>query len=54
MKPSRIPTVETVTVDVVEEAAPGVITVTEYEETEVRDEGEGAEQPDQTPPEEER
>jgi hypothetical protein len=35
MKPLR-PAVETVVVDVIEEPAPGVITVTEFEETEIR------------------
>jgi hypothetical protein len=35
MKPPT-PAVETVVVDVVEEPAPGVITVTEFEETQVR------------------
>jgi hypothetical protein len=34
MKPPT-PAVETVVVDVVEESAPGVITVTEFEETQV-------------------
>ena len=34
MKP-RAPSVETVVVDVIEQPAPGVITVTEFEETEV-------------------
>ncbi len=38
----------------VEEAAPGVITVTEYEEKEVRDEGEGPEEPEETPPDAEQ
>jgi len=52
VKPPRIP-VETATVDVVEEAAPGVVTVTEYE-AEVREEHKGPEQPDQTRPEEDR
>jgi hypothetical protein len=35
MKPSA-PSVETVVVDVIEQPAPGVVTVTEVEETEVR------------------
>jgi hypothetical protein len=38
-----------VTVDVIEEVAPGVLAITEFEETEVR--GEGPEQPEETPPE---
>jgi hypothetical protein len=53
VKPPSTSTVETVTVDVIEEAAPGVITITEFEETEVREEGEGPEQPEETPPESE-
>ncbi len=43
------PTVETITIDVIEEPVPGVIAITEFEETEVRDEDEGREQPDETP-----
>jgi hypothetical protein len=39
------------TVDVIEEAAPGVVTITEFEEAEVREEGQ--EQPEETPPESE-
>jgi hypothetical protein len=49
VKPPSASTVETVTVDVIEEAAPGVLTITEFEETEVREEG--PEQPEETPPE---
>jgi hypothetical protein len=37
MKPSSAPSVETVIVDVIEEPIPGVITVTEFEETDIRD-----------------
>ncbi len=37
IKPSSAPSVETVVVDVIEEPLPGVITVTEYEETDIRD-----------------
>ncbi len=37
MIPPSPPEIETVTVDVIEEIAPGVITVTEFEETEVRE-----------------
>ena len=51
MNPPSASTVETVTVDVTEEAAPGVVTITEFEETEVREEG--PEQPEETPPESE-
>jgi hypothetical protein len=49
--PPSVSTVETVTVDVIEEAAPGVITITEFEEREVREES--PEQPEETPPESE-
>ncbi len=42
----------TSTVDTVTEAAPGE-TITEFEEKEVRDEGEGSERPEETPPESE-
>ena len=51
MNPPSASTVETVTVDVIEEAAPGVVTITEFEETQVREEGEGPERPEETPPE---
>lgn len=37
IKRSSAPSVETVVVDVIEEPLPGVITVTEYEETDIRD-----------------
>jgi hypothetical protein len=53
MEPPSTSTVETVTVDVIEEAAPGEITITEFEGTEVREEGEGLERPGKTPPESE-
>ncbi len=49
VKRPSTPTVETVIVDVIEEPVPGVIAITEFEETEVRDEDEGREQPDETP-----
>jgi len=39
MKQPTAPAVETVAVEVIEQAAPGVITVTEVEETEVRQAG---------------
>ena len=39
--------------DLVEEPVPGVITITEFEETVVREEGEGRETPEETPPESE-
>jgi hypothetical protein len=51
--PPSTSTVESVTVDVIEEAAPGVITITEFEETEVREEGEVQEWPEETRPESE-
>jgi hypothetical protein len=35
-------------VDVVEEPAPGVITVTEFEETEIREPGTGEEPPEES------
>jgi hypothetical protein len=48
VKPPSTSTVESVTVDVIEEPAPGVITITEFEETEVREEREGPEPPEET------
>jgi hypothetical protein len=39
--------------DVIEEPVPGVITITEFEDTVVREEGEGGESPEETPPESE-
>jgi hypothetical protein len=53
VKPPSTSAVETATVEVIEEAAPGVVTITEFEETEVREEGEGQEQPKETPRESE-
>jgi hypothetical protein len=55
-RPATPPTtsaVETVTTDVIEEAAPGEIAITEFEETQEREEGEGPERPEETPPESE-
>ena len=52
-KPPRNPTVETVSVDVIEEGPSGEITITEFEETQIREESEGPEQPGETPPESE-
>ena len=52
-KPPSTSPVETVSVDTIEEAAPGEITISEFEETAVRDEGEGPERPEETPPESE-
>jgi hypothetical protein len=43
MKPPITPVVETTIVDVVEEPVPGVITITEFEETDVREAGAGQE-----------
>jgi hypothetical protein len=54
VKPPSISSVKTVTVDAIEEAAPGVITITQFEETKEREEGEGPEQPEETPESEER
>jgi hypothetical protein len=51
VKPPSTSTVETVTVDVIEGEAPGIITITEFEETEVREERQDPEQPEQKPPE---
>ncbi len=45
-QPQSIPVCETVIVDVVEEPVPGVITVTEFEETEVREAIVDREQPE--------
>jgi hypothetical protein len=53
VKPPSTSTVESVTVDVIEEAAPGAITITEFEETEVREKGEVQEWPEETRPESE-
>jgi hypothetical protein len=36
--------------DVIEEPVPGVITIAEFEDTVVREEGEGGERPEETPP----
>ncbi len=51
-KPPTTSIVETVTIDVIEETAPGEITITEFEETEVREKGD-LERPEETPPESE-
>jgi hypothetical protein len=51
VEPLSTPTLETVTVDVIEEPAPGAIAITEFEDTEIRGEGEGPERPEETPPE---
>ena len=48
MKPPSSPAVETLTVDVIEEPAPGVTVVTEIEATEVREPSPGAEEPDES------
>src|SRR3974377_1781615 len=45
MQPKGIPVRETVIVDVIEEPVPGVITVTEFEETDVTEENVDREQP---------
>jgi hypothetical protein len=46
MKPPSTPAVESIIVNVVEEPVPGVITVTEFEETEVREARANPERPD--------
>jgi hypothetical protein len=46
LKPPITPVAETTIVDVVEEPAPGVITITEFEETDIREAGAGEEPPD--------
>ena len=48
MKPPITQVVETTIVDVVEEPVPGVITVTEFEETDVREAGAGQEPPEES------
>ena len=52
MRPTN-PSVETIIGNAVEEPVPGVITITEFEETEVHEEGEGPETPEETHPESE-
>ena len=44
----EIPAVETVIVDVIEEPVPGVITVTEFEETEASERIRGRDEPDES------
>jgi hypothetical protein len=46
LKPPITPVAETTIVDVVQEPAPGVITITEFEETDIRETGAGEEPPD--------
>ena len=46
MKQPSAPTVETVVVDVIEKPAPDVITITEFEETEIRERIPGRDEPD--------
>ncbi len=48
MKPPITQVVETTIVGVVEEPVPGVITVTEFEETDVREAGAGQEPPEES------
>ena len=45
-KPPITPVAETTIVDVVEEPSPRVITITEFEETDIREAGAGEEPPD--------
>ena len=47
MESQSTPIAETVIVDVIEEPVPGVITVTEFEATKVRDSSPAAAQPDE-------
>ena len=47
MKPPGAPTVETVAVDVIEKPAPDVITITEFEETGVREGIPGRDEPEE-------
>jgi len=51
-KPSTTQATETIIGDAVEAPVP-VITITEFEETEIREEGKGPESPEETPPESE-
>jgi hypothetical protein len=46
MKPPSTPAVESIIVNVVEEPVPGVITITEFAETEVREAKANPERPD--------
>ena len=46
LKPPVTPVAETTIVDVVEKPAPDVITITEFEETDIREAGAGEEPPD--------
>jgi hypothetical protein len=48
LKPSITPVVETTIVDVVQEPAPGVVTITEFEETDIREPGAGQEPPEKS------
>jgi hypothetical protein len=54
VKPPSTPAVETVVVDVIEEPVPGVITVTEFEKTEVREPSKGPKEAEEngSPPQE--
>jgi ribosomal protein L11 len=52
-KPSTTQATETIIGDAVEARVPGVVTITEFEETEIREEGKGPESPEETPPESE-
>jgi hypothetical protein len=48
LKRPGTPVVETTIVDVVEEPVPGVISVTEFEETDIREQGPGEESPEES------
>jgi hypothetical protein len=47
-KPPITPVAETTIIDVVEKPAPGVITITEFEETDIREAGAGEEPPEES------
>jgi hypothetical protein len=47
MNPPTAPAVETTPVDVIETPAPGVTTITEFEETEVREAIPGPDEPEE-------
>jgi hypothetical protein len=48
VKRPSTPVAETTIVDVVEESAPGVITITEFQETDIREADAGREPPEET------
>lgn len=48
VRPPKAPAAETVIVDVIEEPVPGVITVTEFEQTEIREGGPNWNEPEES------